>query len=92
MVLEKYVFFYDETEHSRSITYETINAENFEPNFVVAVVGCPVNSLEYLNDKYVDLESSYKTFYSVEELKSGIIKKISIGMDYRHLQNQTYSW
>lgn len=75
MVLEKYVFFYDETEHSRSITYEIINAENFEPNFVVAVVGCPVNSLEYLNDKYVDLESSYKTFYSVEELKSGIIKK-----------------
>ena len=31
---DKYYFFYDESEHSRSITKETITADNFSNDFI----------------------------------------------------------
>jgi len=71
----KHTFFYDESEHSRKISYETIKAENFEPNFVVAIVGCPTDLLGELENKYNELEKYYKSFYSVDELKSEIVKE-----------------
>lgn len=71
----EYVFFYDESEHSRKISFDTVKSYNFEPNFVVAIVGCQTNSLEELESKYIELEKDYKDFYSVDELKSNIIKE-----------------
>ena len=73
--MAKHTFFYDESEHSRKISYETIKAENFEPNFVVAIVGCPTDLLGELENKYNELEKYYKSFYSVVELKSEIVKE-----------------
>ena len=70
----KHTFFYDESEHSRKISYDTVRDKNFEPNFVVAIVGCQTDSLEELESKYIELERAYKKFYSVDELKNNIIK------------------
>ena len=35
----KYVFFYDETEHSRKINYKTVTANNYCDNFMTGIVG-----------------------------------------------------
>ena len=35
----KYMFFYDETEHSRKINYETVTANNYYDNFITGIVG-----------------------------------------------------
>ena len=72
---DKYIFFYDESEHSRSITKETINARNFANNFVVAIIGYKFNDSQNIETQYIKLEESYKKFFNVDELKSTIIKK-----------------
>ena len=35
----KYIFFYDETEHSRKINYETVTANNFYDFLISGFVG-----------------------------------------------------
>ena len=35
----KYVFFYDETEHSRKINYKTVTANNYCDNLMTGIVG-----------------------------------------------------
>ncbi len=84
---DKYVFFYDESEHSRSITKETINAENFASNFVVFIVGCNFDKLHSIESKYSELEELYKKYYSVNELKSTIIKKSKFKYGLRDLKD-----
>lgn len=75
MLEDKYVFYYDECEHSRSITKETINASNFANNFVVAIIGHKYKDLQNIEAQYIKLEESYKKVFTVSELKSTIIKK-----------------
>lgn len=33
----RHVFFYDETEHSRKINYETVMATNYHDNFITGI-------------------------------------------------------
>lgn len=73
--MSKYFFFYDESEHSRKLSYETINADNFKPDFVVAMIGFRTESLDNLKSQFMELEAKYKEFYCVKELKSEIIKE-----------------
>ena len=35
----QYLFYYDETEHSRKINYQTITANNYYDNFISVIVG-----------------------------------------------------
>ena len=72
---EKYIFYYDESEHSRSITKETINASNFASNFVACIIGFESKRLDEINFKFNSLEEHYKSYYSVSELKSSILSK-----------------
>ncbi len=37
--MSKYNFYYDESEHSRKINYQTVSASNYYDNFVTMVVG-----------------------------------------------------
>lgn len=37
--MSKYQFYYDETEHSRKINFNTVSAENYYDNFVTMIVG-----------------------------------------------------
>lgn len=71
----EYNLYYDESEHSRKITNETITASNFAADFLASVVGVPTIDDDAKRD-YLDLEERYKTFYGVSELKSSIIKKV----------------
>ena len=72
---DKYYFFYDESEHSRSITKETITADNFSNDFIAAIIGFKSKNSKIVESKYQVIEDKYKTYYSVDELKSSIIKK-----------------
>lgn len=47
----KYIFFYDETEHSRKINYETVTANNYYDNFITGIVGWKAED-ESLNERY----------------------------------------
>lgn len=39
--MPEYQFYYDETEHSRKINYNTVSASNYYDNFVTMIVGWP---------------------------------------------------
>ena len=71
----EYLFFYDESEHSRKITQNTIKAENFGCNFVAAIIGYPKCNLKKIEKDFLLIEEKYKKVFCVEELKSTIISK-----------------
>ena len=37
--MDTYKFYYDESEHSRKINYNTVTAPNYYDNFVTVIVG-----------------------------------------------------
>lgn len=49
----KYMFFYDETEHSRKINYETVTANNYCDNFITGIVGWKAEENECISDRYL---------------------------------------
>lgn len=55
-----YEFYYDESEHSRKINYNTVSATNYYDNFVTMIVGWSSEKEEVLQrqvafeDKYAD--------------------------------------
>lgn len=55
----KYIFFYDETEHSRKINYETVTANNYYDNFITGIVGWKAEEDECISDRYLAFESKY---------------------------------
>ena len=71
----KYVFFYDESEHSRKITQSTVSANNFAENFVAAIIGYSVDNAPEIEKAYSSIEEKYNKFYGIKELKSQIIPK-----------------
>ena len=58
--MSRFEFYYDETEHSRKINYNTVNSENYYDNFVTMIVGWSSENNEILKrfsvfeDKYAD--------------------------------------
>ena len=87
-MIDKYYFFYDESEHSRSITKETITADNFSNDFIAAIIGYKDENSKSVESKYQRIESKYKTYYSVDELKSSIIKKAKYVNGFRTFKDK----
>ena len=58
--MSTYEFYYDESEHSRKINYNTVSATNYYDNFVTMIVGWSSEKEEVLQrqasfeDKYAD--------------------------------------
>ena len=69
----KYIFFYDETEHSRKINYETVTANNYYDNFITGIVGWKAEEDECISDRYLAFESKYAYRKKDGELKSQTI-------------------
>ena len=66
----RYKFFYDESEHSRKLTQNTINSYNFGSHFVVGIIG-------YKEIDEVSIEHGYSILESMrpsKELKSSTFK------------------
>ena len=69
--MSKYKFYYDESEHSRRITQNTIQNENYYDNFVTVIVGWKEGNEQEVFRKYMEFEKKYG---DGNELKSTIIK------------------
>ena len=54
----KYAFYYDETEHSRKINYNTLSASNYYDNFVTLIVGWSSEKNEILQ-RHAAFEEKY---------------------------------
>lgn len=76
-----YFFFFDESGHSRKITKETINADNYRDDYVAFIVGAEKDKISIIEQEYVLMEKKYKDYYQVDELKSTLFspKKYKYG-------------
>lgn len=72
--MDRYHFFYDETEHSRVINYKTIAADNYYDNFTTAIVGWKSEMDDLISNKYLRFEEKYYYRKRDGELKSYAIK------------------
>lgn len=70
----KYNFYYDETEHSRKISLETITASNYYDNFISVIVGWTSEDGESVMSKYLAFEEKYGYRKKNGELKSQRVK------------------
>ena len=71
----KYHFYYDESEHSRKINLNTVNADNYYDNFIAAIVGWKVENEKSVFEKYVAFEEKYADRKSKGELKSQTLRQ-----------------
>lgn len=71
----EYSFFYDESEHSRRLTKDTLAADNFAENFVASIVGYSEFISSDVKNDYLAFEEKYKKAFTViGELKSTVIR------------------
>lgn len=82
--MAKCKFYYDETEHSRSLSLSTVTADEFYDGFVVAVVGWDENCEEELERRYLAFEERYRSPGAVE-LKSTALAKKQFRYGFRSL-------
>ena len=71
-----YNFYYDESEHSRKINYNTVHDNNYYDNFVSVIVGWPKEKEQAVLGKYQAFETKYAERKERNgELKSKTLKK-----------------
>lgn len=70
----KYNFYYDESEHSRSIGFKTVTAENFYDNFITVIVGWKSQDEQRIQEQYCEFEQKYIDRHPDKELKSETIQ------------------
>ena len=61
--MDTYKFYYDESEHSRKINYNTVTAPNYYDNFVTVVVGWSKEKEKEVFKKYEEFENKYLLDY-----------------------------
>lgn len=66
----QYRFYYDESEHSRKINLNTVNAKNYYDNFIAVIVGWKAENEKSVFEKYATFEEKYNYRKSKGELKS----------------------
>lgn len=73
--MSKYKFYYDESEHSRKINYNTTTAKNYYDNFITAIIGFSNDREIDIYKKYADFEEKYQHRSSNGEIKSQTLKQ-----------------
>lgn len=73
--MTKCKFYYDETEHSRSLTLSTVTADEFYDGFVVAVIGWDESREAELERRYLAFEERYRSPGAVELKSTALAKK-----------------
>ncbi|MDO5147509.1 MAG: DUF3800 domain-containing protein [Eubacteriales bacterium] len=83
----QYNFYYDETEHSRKINYQTITANNYCDNFIAAIVGWSADCEQGVLEKYLAFETKYEARKRNGELKSQTMKSKDFRLGFASLNN-----
>ena len=74
--MDMYKFYYDESEHSRKINYNTVTAQNYYDNFIAVVVGWSKEKEKEVFRKYKNFENRYADRKDRNgELKSTTLKQ-----------------
>ena len=84
----QYNFFYDESEHSREIGFETVMASNFYDNFVAVIVGWRDDYQSSIEAKYREFENKYGYRKSKGELKSHTIKNAQLKYGFASMSDE----
>lgn len=84
-----YKFFYDETEHSRKINYQTVTASNYYDNFISAIVGWESEEDANIVEKYLAFETKYAYRKKGGELKSQSMKAKDFQLGFASLNKHT---
>ena len=83
----KYVYYYDETEHSRKITYKTLAADNYYDSFVTAIVGWQND--DSIRQRFDAFEIKYANRKNGNgEIKSTILKQKEFQYGFASLNKQ----
>lgn len=85
--MNKYNFYYDESEHSQKINHKTITADNYSDSFIAVVVGWLSENQEGLYKRYEAFELKYKHRQSKGELKSTTIKPTQLKNGFASLHS-----
>ena len=84
--MDTYQFYYDESEHSRKINYNTVTAANYYDNFVTVVVGWTKEKEKEVFKKYEDFENKYADRKDRNgELKSTTLKQKKLEFGFASL-------
>lgn len=88
----EYKFYYDESEHSRSIGFKTVTAENFYDNFITIIVGWKSENEQKIQKKYYEFEQKYIERHPNKELKSETIqsKQLRFGFASTNKDNTAF--
>lgn len=84
-----YHFFYDETEHSRKINYQTITASNYYDNFISVIVGWLSEDEDRIKDRYLGFETKYEFRKVNGEFKSQTMKARDLRLGFASLNKNT---
>ncbi len=85
----KHYFFYDETEHSRKINYQTVTASNYYDNFISAIVGWSSEEDTYISERYIAFEKKYNYRKKNGELKSQTMRTKDLQLGFASLNKNT---
>lgn len=83
------MFFYDETEHSRKINYQTVISSNYYDNFITAIVGWSSEEDANISEKYLAFEEKYDYRKKNGELKSQTMKAKDFTLGFASLNKHT---
>lgn len=83
-MMHNYVFYYDESQHSRLLNLKTVTADEFYDGFVVAIVGWDVQRERDLAARYSAFENKYLS-PGAKELKSTVLKKSHFKYGFKSL-------
>lgn len=89
---EKFEFYYDETEHSRVISQQTISTRDFYDGFVVAVVGWRQQDKEEIQERFRLFSEKHGERKTGGEFKSTTIKQARLKSGFASLGRGTASF
>ena len=86
--MSKYNFYYDESEHSRKINYQTVSASNYYDNFVTMIIGWSTKEDNILQ-RYAAFETKYENRKDRNgEIKSTMFKQKQFKYGFASLNKQ----
>ena len=85
----QYNFFYDETEHSRKINYQTVTASNYYDNFISTIVGWISAEEPNIMEKYLAFEMKHDYRKKNGELKSQTMRTRDLQQGFASLSKNT---
>lgn len=90
--MSKYNFYYDETEHSRKISHQTVSADNYYDGFITAVVGWDEQNEAEIEERYRLFEKKYSRRITNGEIKSTTIRQSQLKMGFASLSKDATSF